>query len=152
MKRLVFLALLGVGLSSAQSLNFQDGVANHNSAALRSDVGADHQLETHDTLWDHADSPMSHLLAADFWEDNEGKEGRLQHMLRQAVEMGVSVDAHNENGWSAITFAAEFNDINAMRILLDDFNANVNNMENDFWTALHFASVRACLYCCVACT
>jgi ankyrin repeat protein len=92
------------------------------------------------TLWDQVNSPMAHVLLPDFWRHNVGADGTLKQMLQQSVEQGISVDVQNENGWSAMTFAAEFNDIDAVHMLCEEFHANVNNMENDEWTPLLFAS------------
>lgn len=147
-KRLATLCALGMAASAAQgsvieaagSQALGGNAALHAAAAAEAGTEDSHLGAETATLWDQVDSPMAHVLLPDFWRHNVGNEGALQQMLQQSVEQGISVDVQNENGWSAMTFAAEFDDVNAVHMLCGEFHANVNNMENDEWTPLHFAS------------
>ena len=92
-------------------------------------------------LWDESvASPMSVVLNPTFWETNRGYAGQLTALLEQAVADGISVDSTNSQGWAAITFAAEYLDVDAIDILCRDFNANVNIQENDGWSPLMFGA------------
>ena len=86
------------------------------------------------------ESPIYEVLSPRFWQSDADKSSKLRQILDAAIVHGENVDHKNEQGWSGLTFASEFNDLKATKILLDDYKADVNSQENDLWTPLHFAA------------
>jgi len=60
---------------------------------------------------------------------------------------GADVDAQNDNGWSAIHWAAHGGHDGAVACLVDN-DCNIDLRDDDGWTALHHASSQGCDAAC----
>jgi ankyrin repeat protein len=84
-------------------------------------------------------SRLNVILDKQFWENDSAGGYTRYNRLREILDSSDD-DPHaiNSKGWNALTFAADHCDIEAIKILLNDYNFDVNHAENDGWTALHF--------------
>ena len=101
---------------------------------------------------------MSSVLTPQFWIGRATSSGRentdhqddcshddttcveLERVLEASVEDGVSIDSRNGQGWSAITFAADHGDADAIELLAGKFECDVDVQETDGWTPAMFAA------------
>lgn len=62
-----------------------------------------------------------------------------ENEMKALIDMGVDVHGKNENGWTALTFAAGVGSLHNVRLLIEA-GCNVNDQEKDGWTPLMFAA------------
>ena len=104
-------------------------------------VGDEKKIEHEQSEAENADSidyPMSEILVPIFWQQGE-RRIKLTELLEVSKELGISVNTQNVKGWSAMTFAAEYGDHEAIDVLLTVYGADINVQEDDGWTPLLFA-------------
>ena len=109
--------------------NLNTAAKNSDSKNLTELVHFGHDINTKFSIFSQA--PLHKVI--------ESKKDDKYSVLRKMLDMGADTSIKDSNGWTALHYACEFNDIESVKILVSQ-NSNLDDYSNNKRTPLHLAA------------